>query len=66
MAISEIRAKTDKELHVEVQKLKKEKMNLKFQKAANELQSTARMRSVRRDIARVKTVLNERNNKANV
>jgi large subunit ribosomal protein L29 len=40
--------------------LKKEAFNLRFQKATNQLENTARMRTVRRDVARVKTVLNEK------
>ena len=47
---------TDDQLNDEALKLKKEQFNLRFQKASGQLQDTARVRVVRRDIARVKTV----------
>ena len=40
--------------------LKKEAFNLRFQQATGQLESTARMRAVRRDVARVKTVMNQK------
>ena len=41
-------------------RLKKEAFNLRFQQATSQLENTARMRIVRRDVARVKTILNEK------
>ncbi|WAC26733.1 50S ribosomal protein L29 [Ancylobacter sp. SL191] len=52
---SDIRTKTADELSDELLKLKKEQFNLRFQKATGQLENTARVRQVRRDIARVKT-----------
>lgn len=52
--------KTNDELNDELMSLKKEQFNLRFQKASGQLENTARMRQVRRDIARVKTILNTR------
>ena len=48
------------QLQEELLKLKKEQFNLRFQKATGQLDNTARVREVRRDIARVRTVINER------
>ncbi len=62
MKISEFRANSDDELQDKVTDLKKEAFNLRFQKASGQLENTARERQVRRDIARVKTVLLERLN----
>ena len=47
---------TEDQLNDEVLKLKKEQFNLRFQKASGQLQDTARVRVVRRDIARVMTI----------
>ena len=60
MNVSEIRTKSDDELQDQIRDLKKEAFNLRFQKASGHLENTARQRQVRRDIARVKTVLGER------
>ncbi|MCH2550006.1 MAG: 50S ribosomal protein L29 [Alphaproteobacteria bacterium] len=62
MKVVEYRSKSDDELQEEVRDLKKEAFNLRFQKASGQLENTARQRQVRRDVARVKTVLNERLN----
>ena len=62
MKVVEYRSKSDDELQEEVRDLKKEAFNLRFQKASGQLENTARQRQVRRDGARVKTVLNERLN----
>ena len=53
---SDIRVMTEDQLNDEALKLKKEQFNLRFQKASGQLQDTARVRVVRRDIARVMTV----------
>jgi large subunit ribosomal protein L29 len=57
---SDVRARTDDELTGEVDNLSKEIFNLRFQRASGQLENTARVRQVRRDIARIKTVLGER------
>ena len=54
--ISDLRVMTPDQLEDEALKLKKEQFNLRFQKASGQLQDTARVRVVRRDIARVKTI----------
>ena len=54
--VSDIRAMTDDQLEDEALKLKKEQFNLRFQRASGQLQDTARIRVVRRDIARVQTI----------
>ncbi|MBO22403.1 MAG: 50S ribosomal protein L29 [Rhodospirillaceae bacterium] len=60
MKAADVRAKTDDELRDQLRDLKKEAFNLRFQQASGQLENTAQMRDVRRDIARVQTVLNER------
>jgi len=55
-----IRAKSEDQLRDELRDLKKEAFNLRFQRASGQLENIARVRDVRRDIARVQTVLNER------
>ena len=57
MKAAEIVAKTADELNDQLAQLKKEQFNLRFQKATGQLENTARMRQVRRDIARLQTVL---------
>ena len=54
--LSDIRVMTEDQLNDEALKLKKEQFNLRFQKASGQLQDTARVRVVRRDLARVMTV----------
>jgi large subunit ribosomal protein L29 len=54
---SDLRAKSADELKTDLVGLKKEQFNLRFQKASGQLENTARVRQVRRDIARIKTVL---------
>ena len=58
--ISDIRGKTRDELTSSLLDLRKEQFNLRFQRATGQQQGTARIRQVRRDIARVKTVLNQK------
>ena len=57
MKASEVRAKSGDELREQLLLLKKEQFNLRFQKATGQLENTSRVRSVRRDIARIKTIL---------
>jgi large subunit ribosomal protein L29 len=56
MKSMDIRAKSVDELSDQLASLKKEQFNLRFQKATGQLEKTARVREVRRDIARVKTI----------
>ena len=60
MDANELREKTPDQLRDELANLKKEAFNLRFQQATSQLENTARMRIVRRDAARVKTILNEK------
>ena len=60
MKAEDLRDKTPDELRDQLVALKKEAFNLRFQKATNQMENTARMRSVRRDVARVYTVLTEK------
>ncbi|PKP75111.1 MAG: 50S ribosomal protein L29 [Alphaproteobacteria bacterium HGW-Alphaproteobacteria-6] len=60
MNATELKAKTPDELRDALVALKKEAFNLRFQQATSQLENTARMRAVRRDVARVKTVLNQK------
>ncbi len=60
MKASDTRAKTDDELVTQLRDLKKEQFNLRFQQASGQLENTARVRQVSRDIARVKTIMHER------
>lgn len=56
----DLRVKTDDELAVQLNELKKEQFNLRFQTATGQLEKPARVRVVRRDIARIKTLQGER------
>lgn len=60
MNASELREKTPDQLRDQLVQLKKEAFNLRFQQATGQLENTARMRSVKRDTARVLTILNEK------
>jgi large subunit ribosomal protein L29 len=60
MKAGDLRARTEDELTEEVETLGKEIFNLRFQRASGQLENTARVRQVRRDIARIKTILGER------
>ena len=56
----DVRAMTESELGDKLVSLKKEQFNLRFQQATGQLEKTAAVRRVRRDIARIKTVMNEK------
>ena len=56
MKAGDLRSMTIDQLDDEVLKLKKEQFNLRFQRATGQLENTARVRQVRRDIARIKTI----------
>ena len=60
MNATELRDKTPDELRKELETLKKEQFNLRFQKATGQAESTSRMKSARREAARVLTILNEK------
>ncbi|MBS7790839.1 50S ribosomal protein L29 [Roseococcus sp. SDR] len=62
--IVDIRTKTEDELGGLLLDLRKEQFNLRFQRATGQLEATGRIQAVRRDIARVKTVLAERSRAA--
>ena len=57
---SDLRAKTDDQLSGDLADLKREAFNLRFQAATNQLERPARVKEVRRDIARIKTLQGER------
>ncbi len=56
----DLRGRTVDELNEQLVALKKEQFNLRFQRASGQLENTARVRTVRRDIARIMTVLGQR------
>jgi large subunit ribosomal protein L29 len=60
MKAADVRARTDDELTEQLDTLGRESFNLRFQRANGQLENTSRVRQVRRDIARIKTVLGER------
>lgn len=62
MLAKEIREKTNEELNAEINTLKDELFNLRFQQATGQLENNARLKTVKKDIARIKTVLTERAN----
>lgn len=59
MKAEELKGKTPDQLRDQLAQLKKEAFNLRFQQATGQLENTARMRAVRRDAARVKTILSQ-------
>ena len=64
MAENKYRDLTPDQLRDELVKLKKEQFNMRFQKATGQLENTAQVRKVRRNIARIKTYLNQEETKA--
>lgn len=60
MLAKDLLTQTPDQLRDSLVALKKEAFNLRFQAATNQLENTARMRAVRRDVARIKTVLNQK------
>ncbi|MBM3535812.1 MAG: 50S ribosomal protein L29 [Alphaproteobacteria bacterium] len=64
MDASDLQTKSADELKQMLGDLKKEQFNLRFQKASGQLENTARVRVVRRDIARIKTVMHAKAKKA--
>ena len=59
MKFADVKAMTKDQIKDEVLKLKKEQFNLRFQKATGQIENTARIRQIRRDIARLKTVASQ-------
>ncbi|MGB3712055.1 MAG: 50S ribosomal protein L29 [Erythrobacter sp.] len=59
-SIEDLRTKTDDQLSEELTELKREQYNLRFQSATNQLEKPSRIREVRRAIAQIKTLQNER------
>jgi large subunit ribosomal protein L29 len=60
MKAGQVRGMTEDQLSDELVKLKKEQFNLRFQAASGQLENTARVRQIRRDIARIKTIARQR------
>ncbi|WP_185985303.1 50S ribosomal protein L29 [Aureimonas mangrovi] len=60
MKPSDIRTKTQDELNDQLGSLKKEQFNLRFQRATGQLENTARVKEIRRDIARIKTIARQK------
>ena len=60
MKTDDVRAMTLDQLNDEILKLKKERFNLRFQRATGQLENTARIREVRRDIARILTIAGQK------
>ena len=57
MKAIDLRVKTPDQLKTDLSQLQKEQFNLRFQRASGQLENTSRVRVVRRDIARIKTIL---------
>jgi len=62
--VQDLRAKSDDQLTADLADLKREAFNLRFQAATNQLERPARIKEVRRDIARIKTLQTERSQSA--
>ena len=60
----DVRAKSDDELKQQLYDLRKESFNLRFQAASGQLENTAQVQKVKRDIARIKTIIGERSRSA--
>jgi len=60
MKAADVRAKSSDQINEELGSLKKEQFNLRFQKATGQLEKTARVKQVRRDIARIKTIARQK------
>lgn len=60
MKASDVRELTEDQLQEELAKLKREQFNLRFQQATGQLENTARSRQVRRDVARINTIMRQR------
>jgi large subunit ribosomal protein L29 len=58
--VTDLRVMSDDQLNDEVVRMKKEQFNLRFQRATGQLENTSRVREVRRDIARAKTIASQK------
>ena len=58
--VTDLRVMSDDQLNDEVLRMKKEQFNLRFQRATGQLENTSRVREVRRDIARARTVASQK------
>jgi large subunit ribosomal protein L29 len=61
---TDFRTKTSDELETQLEELSKEQFNLRFQRANGQLENTARVRKIRRDIARTKLIISEKRSEA--
>ena len=61
---ADLSQKSDDELKDELQSLKREQLNLRFRRSSGQLEATSRVGEVRRDIARIKTIMTERRHSA--
>ncbi|MHC4076816.1 MAG: 50S ribosomal protein L29 [Planctomycetota bacterium] len=64
MEMQELRGKDSRELHLDIQELLKEQFQLRFKAANEEVANTARFRQIRRQVARIRTVLQQRESEA--
>ena len=64
MKPADLRTKSDDELKQQMLDLRKESFNLRFQAASGQLENTARKNTIRKDIARIKTIIGERTSAA--
>ncbi|HIJ21390.1 MAG: 50S ribosomal protein L29 [Gammaproteobacteria bacterium] len=64
MKTSELREKSEADLQTELQAMLREQFNLRMQRATNQLSDNSQMKKVRRNIARVKTIMNEKQSTA--
>ncbi len=62
--VADLKTKTDDELSTELNNLKREQFNLRFQAATNQLEKPSRVKEVRRSIAQIKTLQTERSSSA--
>ena len=60
MKASDVRAMSEDQMNDELAKLKKEQFNLRFQKATGQLEKTARINEIRKDVARIKTIARQK------
>jgi large subunit ribosomal protein L29 len=60
MKVTDVRGLSDDQLHENLSQLRREAFNLRFQRASGQLEGTARIREVRRDIARFLTIISQR------
>lgn len=63
MSMEDLKAKTDDELNEMLIELKKEQLNLRFQRAGSELTNTSQFKKAKKQVARIKTILTERKDK---